>query len=246
MPAAKRKPIEAVPPPEGDDPRGKLAAAILEEAVAKKAIELKLAAIRRALDGTEAAEKKLEECKAAVAKAREVDAQSAATHFEKSGKPDSPWHLRRALSDIEIAESTLEVTDRAHKKLRDDLAALEDDAAEAKNGVLVAMREVTVPLAMELMIELAQLRRRTSICVRALSDLMADDARTLPTFHDQMRDLQCANKRAAVFSEIKDEAARLLYGASNEDHEAGLKASKEMKAALAELMQTPEHPLPKV
>jgi len=236
MPAAAKKPAE-VPPLAVDDPRSKLAAAISAHTEAKQTVELKLQAIRRSLDGIEAAETNLEKSKKAVAKAREIDAKTAATNLDRGANPVSPWHTRQAISAVETAETTLEVADAAHKRLKGELAGLEDDVVEASNGIVVAIKELSRPLVEQLMTELRLARRRTAIITRVLSELLSDDPRTLPRFHDTMRDFKAADARAVPFAEIKAEAERLLWGVSDEDRAVALAAAKEMKAALVE-MQT--------
>ena len=94
--------------------------------------------------------------------------------------------------------------------------------------------------------ELTQTRRRTSICVRVLSELLSDDARALPVFHDQMKAFRAEEMREDVFAGIKAEANALLFGPSEEDHMLALEASKEMKAALVQMQTNAVHPLPKV
>ena len=137
MPAAAKRKLEAALPPAVDDgPRAALAAAISAHAEAQKAVELKQQTVRRALDGIGAAEKKLEKCRAAVAEAKEKDAKSAAAHLDKAAVPDTPWHLRNALSDVETAERTIEIADAAYRRLRNDLVGLEDDVAAAQNDVI--------------------------------------------------------------------------------------------------------------
>jgi hypothetical protein len=247
MPAAARKKppviVEAAPPAD-DDPRGKLAAAITAKQKADDAVAAKLETVRRSRDQINLAEVNIEKCRKAIEKGKEADSKSAATMLDRGGSPHAPWHTRQAIGALETAETSFEVAVAAQERLKGELGLLEDDVSEAQNGVVVAIKELTLPLAKELMAELRETRRRIAICCRVLSELLADDAKI--GFHDQMRNFRACDARAAVFAEIKNEAGRLLYGASNEDHEAALEISKLVKVALQEMRMNAAHPLPKV
>jgi hypothetical protein len=54
------------------------------------------------------------------------------------------------------AEHLIEVTTSARSRLRTDLAVLEDNAAAARNDIVVAIKELTLPLAVQLMEELGR------------------------------------------------------------------------------------------
>jgi hypothetical protein len=101
------------------------------------------------------------------------------------------------------------------------------------------------PLIREVTARLADARRRCAVDVRILSELLDEDLRVAP-FVDQMRESNARMLREAVFADLKVEAARPLFGASDHDHELGLQASKEVKAALLALRSSSAAPLPKV
>jgi hypothetical protein len=243
MPAAKRKPVEDVPSAVDDDPRAALAAAISAHVEAQKAVELKKQTIRRALDGIEVAEKKLEKCRADVAKAKEQDVKSAASHLDKADVPDSPWHLRSAISNIEVAESALEVADGAHKRLRNDLRELEDNAAEAANEVLIQIKLLTQPVVQKLLDEAAVLKKRLHMNQRLL-DLLTDSGRAhdQPSFHDEMRGMHASARRHEVFAVARVEAQHILFGS----HEDVLDQLALWKAVLAGLRSDAQTKLPEV
>jgi hypothetical protein len=238
MPAAKKKPVEAVLPAVDDDPRAGLKAAIAAHAEAQKVVEAKQQTIRRALDQIEASEKNLERCRDAVAKAKETDVKSAAA------QPDAPWHFRQAFSDVETAEHALEVADGAHKKLKRDLAELEDNAADAANGVLIEVKLLMMPGAQKLLEESIVLKKRLHLNKRVL-DLITDCERhpnDQPRFRDEMRRMRAAGQRDEVFAELRAEAQHLTFGSPDDV----LDALAVWKAALLALRTDPLAELPEV
>jgi hypothetical protein len=247
MPAALRKKQAVVEvAPSTDDPRAALVAAIEAEQKAKDVVVAKLEALVRARDGILAAEAHLEKSRAAIAKAKETDIKTASTNLDRGVTGVAPWHLNSAVSDVERSEVALDIADGAHKRKREEVAVVEDDKAETTNDKLVCIKQVTKSDFIEYMEELQQLRRRTAIVTRVLSEYLNDDPKFAPHFHDAMKDFRAIAAREAVFADIKDTAARLLSGPSNDDFEAGLAASKAVKAALQELQHNPSVTLPKV
>ena len=254
MPAAlKKKPavvddksrLAAEAAPAADNPRARLLAAIHADFAARNAVEDKQKAIRAATDKISEAESRLHSAEKAIAKAKQNDADRAAAAIT-AGREFTAAQTSKAIAAVGEAEHLIEVTTSARSRLRTDLAVLEDNAAAARNDIVVAIKELTLPLAVQLMEELRQTRRRTCICVRVLSELLSDDARMLPVFHDQMRGVRAVKMREGVFAGIKEEANALLFGPSGEDHTLALEASKEMKAALVEMQMNALSPLPKV
>jgi hypothetical protein len=243
MPATAKKPSVVEGGPADDNPRSALAAAIAAHTASRKAVELKKQTIRRALDGIEAAEKKLERSRADVEKAKEQDVKSAASHFDKADVPDSPWHLRMAISNMETAESALVVADAAHQRLRRDLAGLEDDAAEAANEVLIQVKLLTLPVVQKLLDESSVLKKRLHLNQRLL-DLLTDSGRRNdePTFHDEMRGSRASARRHEVFAAMRAEAQHILFGS----HEDILDVLATWKAALAGLRSDAQTKLPEV
>lgn len=248
MPAsARKKPVivEAVPPAVDADPRARLLATIHADYAARHAVEDKQKAIRAATDKIAEAESRLDSAQQAIAKAKQNDADRAAAAIT-AGREFTAAQTSKAIAAVAEAEHLIEVTASARTRLKADLAVLEDDAAATRNDIIVAVKELTLPLAVQLMDELRQTRRRTSICVRVLSELLSDDAKTLPVFRDQMKGFRADEMRAGVFAGIKAEADRLLFGPSNEDHTVALEASKEMREALRQMQTNALCGLPKV
>jgi hypothetical protein len=157
--------------------------------------------LQRARTGIEAAERDLERCKKAVAK--DIDVKTAATNLDRGANPITPWHASQALGAVETADTSLEIATAAHQRLKDELAVLEDDAAEAHNQIIVAIKQTTRPLLEQLLLELQHLRRRSAVVMRAVAELMDEDVRTLPRFYNALRSLKAEQARAAVFAALK-------------------------------------------
>jgi hypothetical protein len=229
--AARKKQVVVETAPAVDDPRSALAAAIVAHSEAQSAVEAKKQTIRRALEGVGAAETRLEHCRASVAKAKEQDVKSAATHFDKSGTPDSPWHLRRAISEVEMAETSLEVADAAHKKLKNDLRELEDNAAECANQILIEIRLLTLPIVQKLLAESVGLKQRLHTNQRLLNLPTEHGHRNdQPSFHDEMRGMRAAEQRD-VLGTLRAEVQNLAFGWPDDVTEV-LAVWKEVLAAL--------------
>lgn len=243
MPAAKKKltvvEVEALP----TDP---LAAAIAVKAQTHAALVAKLEALQRARDGVTAAERHLEECRGAIAKAKETDIRAASTSLDKGDQPATPWHLSNAISSVERAETVLEVADAARTRKHEEVRIVEDDDAAAENDIRVCVMQKTLPEILRQLEELRQAQRRVAILRRSLAEYLDNDPRYAPRFHDDMRGFSATAAREAVFAGVKAEVDHLLCGPSMDDHEAGLAAAKLIKAALVALRTDPDVELPKV
>jgi hypothetical protein len=241
--ALKKKPVEAAP---ALDERGPLTDAIYAEFAAKNAVAAKEAAISRCRLGIDEAEQRLERAQKAIAKAKETDAVKAAAAVSAGRNMSGTSHTQRAEAAVEEAEHLVEVATAARRKLEQDLSTLKDDLAEASNAITIAIKELLKPLARQLIDRLSDARRRSAIDMRVLSELLADDPRATPQFVDELRESKARKLRDAVLAELKAEAARPLYGATDADHELGLQAAKAVKAALIGLRTSAAAPLPKV
>jgi hypothetical protein len=148
-----------------------------------------------------------------------------------------------AISNMETAESALEVADAAHQRLRRDLAGLEDDAAEAANEVLIQVKLLTLPVVQKLLDESSVLKKRLHLNQRLL-DLLTDSGRRNdePTFHDEMRGSRASARRHEVFAAMRAEAQHILLGS----HEDILYVLATWKAALAGLRSDAQTKLPEV
>lgn len=244
MPAATRKKPAPDLSPAGDNVES--GDVYTAKRQADDIVAAKLEAIKRARAGITAAEADLEKCRSAIARAKEVDAKAAATNLDRGAAPVAPWHTRDAVSAVERAEVALEIADAAHRRLKAELAVLEDDAATALNEILVAIKWRTRDDLLQYMEELRTASRRAAVLIRVLSELVADDERLAPRFHDTMRGFRASAARDVPFADVRAEVAHLLCGASMDDHEAALEASKLLKAALIAMRTDPQTALPKV
>jgi hypothetical protein len=248
MPAAalKKKHVEAAAVVAAADPREALTSAILAAFGAKVAVEKKQQAIGRSRVGIDEAEARLETAHKAIAAAKQRDAQRAAASISAGRSVMSAASTERAEAAIVEAEHLVEISTAARDALGAELRALEDDRADRASEIEVAIRELIKPLVGQLIEQLRADRRAVAIRFRVLDELLTDDPRVAPVFHDPMRDSRAAAKRAAVLGALKIEASAPLFGPVTADHEAGLQASKDVKAALAGLRVSSVAPLPKV
>ena len=101
-------------------------------------------------------------------------------------------------------------------------------------------------LSSSLITSARQARRRTAVIVRVLAELLDDDERLAPRFHNSVRGFKATEARDAPLAALKAEARDPLYGPSGDDHEAALEISKSVKAALVEMQRNSAATLPKI
>jgi hypothetical protein len=184
MPATSEK-KRSVEEPAVPAERAELAGAIDRRRQCVAGVTAKLEAIARARAGEDTARAEIEKCKAAVPKARETDARSAATNRDNDKAPSTAWHLSSAISNVERAERELEVAIAARELLESDLVDLEIDAAMAANAVIVVRAQLLAPLIASTMARVRAARLQILKDRVLLSTLLAD--KDAPQFPDDAR-----------------------------------------------------------
>jgi hypothetical protein len=231
---AKKKPdvaVAAVP-----DARADLARAIEAKREADLAVTAQEQAVERAAELVDQADAAVEAARGKVAGADEADTKRAATSIRTTAEIISPWSGDRARQAVSAAEEHRAIAQRALERLRADLLVLQDDAADRAVDVLVAVKLVVLPVANELHQRLTERKREVAILGRVLSELVGDDERTAPKFHDARRSIQADSRRGAPLRELSDQVRHLLLvGADDAAHQAAATALAQWKAVLAAL-----------
>jgi hypothetical protein len=247
MPTAlKRKRRDQAEPvaPEIAAERVALAAAIEAKRKADRAVEEQLAAIHRARALAVSTEDNIAALRSKVSAACESDVKRAASMLKIDKPISSPWAGDNARLGVQRAEEDLRLTEAALKLLHQNMAELQDDAAEAQNSILVCVRQITAPIAQRLVERLDEAKRATLVANRILDTLLDDTGRGL-RFADENRSMRADRERAAPLEQIKMQAERLKFGAAPDDDQiAAAHLVSEIKKALAELQHNPEAALP--
>ena len=124
-------------------------------------------------------------------------------------------------------------------------SGLRDDASEAANDVAVAVKALVLPVAEAIYKQLLDHKRRVAVLGRILSELVADDERVAPRFHDSLRSMKAAGRRQAVIRELQQNTRHLLLvGADDAAYAAAADALATWRAALAALTADAAAPLP--
>ena len=241
--AATKKAIAnevAAPLPDG---RAALAASITTRQKADAAVTRQEEAIERAQAMLDAADAELERARSKVADADEADTKRAATSIHNEVGVPSPWSGAQARGTVAAGEEKCTQLRLALDRLRADLVGLEDDASEAANDVAVAVKALVLPVAEAIYKQLLDHKRRVAVLGRILSELVADDERVAPRFHDSLRSMKAAGRRQAVMRELQQNTRHLLLvGADDAAYAAAALAT--WRAALAALTADAAAPLP--
>ena len=240
--ATKRK----APPPVLVAPQGRdaLARCIELAAEADRRVEAKREAVSRSVDAIRKAEQRLEAAQAGIAKAKDHDVRRASAGFSSNrASPASSSLTQRALQEVTDAEASLEVSMAARKKLEEQLAEAQDDAAERANEVLCAVKAVTVPTVEKMLTELAADKKRVAITTNILGLLTASERG--PAFHNSLRSMKADKQRDAVLGDLRKRAEHLQFTSAAAEHFAAVQAAiTAWSRALSELRLNPACRLP--
>jgi hypothetical protein len=241
MPAVAKKQV-AKAPPAADDPRAGLKTAIALRQKADAAVTGKREAVWRASEAITAAEGQVDRCRAAIPKGLESDVKDASTRLDKQLPITTPWHGPKAVAGLKNAENVLQVAVAAHRRLKNDLAELQDDASDAANNVLVEIKLLLLPLAQSLLDEAVSLKKKLHLNQRVLDLLVSDERnRDQPSFADDMRRMRAHERREAVFKQLRAETQHLVYGG----HDDVLLELAKWQAVVIGLRDDPSIELPK-
>ena len=254
MPAALDKKIKGpVIPAE----RAELAAAIERRRQCDAVVVAKREAIGRARDGEDAARAEIEKCKAAVPKARETDARSAATNRDNDRAPSTAWHLSSAVSNLERSERELEVAIASRELLESDLVDLEIDAATASNAVIVVRAQLLAPVIASTMARIKAARLEILKDRVLMATLLADN--DAPQFPDDGRAFFASREaeqartkaRQSACGEMRDEAmadaaylALMPTSNSMEEYNIAMDVAEQWRRKLSRLLDDPTAELP--
>ncbi len=143
----------------GDPLRAALAAAVAKAAATEDAVEKHSAAIDRARNMVRDAETRLEAATAAVAAAREEDAQALVASISTGGEPSARAIKRARAAEVEAADD-VEVARGALAALKEELSGVMADRERATKAIDLAIAGVLLPLAKDLFAEALRARAR--------------------------------------------------------------------------------------
>lgn len=190
-----------------------------------------------------ALEHRLEKAEEILAKAQEMDATKlvAAVAAGREGKAASSEKAERVIAET---KRLIPIAIAAKQMARSDLHIAEDDFAMADNTVMVRVKERLLPTAEAWLAEAWECKRRLAILERALGEVVADDSRQAPKFHDELKARTAAKQRDAPIAALKIEVERLRF--SGDHHEAALEIAHTVRKTMDDMRVSSVSQLPKV
>jgi hypothetical protein len=144
---------------------------------------------------------------------------------------------------VETVRQRQSLTERALKKLEDDLCELEDAHAAAMLSVTVAIRQVTRPTVAKLVGQLREAKRTIAMTEGILGVLLLSETR--PRFHDPFKERVAVNAVDAALGDLREEVRSMALLNNTMVHRPDAEvAAAAWSRALAELRLNPAASLP--
>jgi hypothetical protein len=242
--AALKKTQTVVEAPTPADDRAALAQAIAAAAEAEGRVAHQRRAIERAVASIDETEVALAAAAAHIAEARELDTRRAAAAIAADRDVKTASRTAAAIEAEQELAAKLRLQGSARIQLEAELVQLEDDASDAQNQILIAIRRLISPVAMLLYQQLRADRVRVAVASRVLAELLADDDRRAPKFKNSLRSIRASEKRGAVLAKLRDNFQHLLLGQDNDANAGAEQELAKWRKALSALQTDADTELP--